>query len=56
MNSPVNILKVLVLPAPLTPNSPNVSLAGIPRQRWSTAVRLFLPEEYTLVKFSTLTV
>ena len=54
--SPVSILKVLVLPAPFTPNNPKVSLAGIPRQRLSTAVRVFLPESYTLVRFSILTV
>ena len=41
---PVNILKVLVLPAPLTPSNPNVSLGGIPNVKWSTAVNN-LPEE-----------
>lgn len=37
MTSPVNILKVVVLPAPLTPNSPNTSPFLIPKEILSTA-------------------
>ncbi len=35
--SPVNILKVVVLPAPLTPSSPKHSPLGIIRLTWLTA-------------------
>ena len=47
--SPVSILKVVVLPAPLTPSRPKHWPAGTPTQRWSTAaIRPFFPgDQYT---------
>ena len=35
--SPVNILKVVVFPAPFTPNNPKHSPCGTPKHRRSTA-------------------
>lgn len=40
--SPANILNVVVLPAPLTPRSPNTSPLFIPNERLSTATLYFL--------------
>lgn len=47
--SPVSILKVVVLPAPLTPSNPKHWPGGTPTHKWSTAIILpFLPgAQYT---------
>lgn len=37
MTSPVNILKVVVLPAPFCPSRPKHSCSGTPTHEWSTA-------------------
>lgn len=51
LSSPVNILKVLVFPAPLTPRSPKHSPGRTPRQRRSTArIRPIFRDLYTWPK------
>lgn len=48
LSSPVNILNVVVLPAPLTPNSPKHSPGRTPTQSRSTAkMRPILRDLYT---------